>query len=155
MYKHISNTGKTLLKPTAFSLIELLIVIMIIAVLSAIAYPSYQKYVLKAHRSDAKSSLMKLAVAQEKFYNQNLSYSDDLVSADGLNNLSSITTNGFYQLTVTIKTYGVDGEDSFSFNATAINGQTNDNECAQLTINNLNQRQGYTDKGVLNNRCWL
>ena len=40
------------------TLVELLIAVMIIGVLSAIAYPSYQNYVLKGHRTAAKADLM-------------------------------------------------------------------------------------------------
>lgn len=143
------------IKQSAFTLIELLMVILIIAILSAIVYPSYKQYVLKAHRSDAKSALMRLAVAQEKFYNQHLSYSGDLVSADGLNNQSNTSTDGFYQLSVTVKIYSVDGKDSFILKAQAIGAQVNDSDCAQLSINNLNQRQGYTAQDILNTKCWL
>ena len=140
---------------SAFTLIELLMVILIIAILSAIVYPSYKQYVLKARRSDAKSALMRLAVAQEKFYNQHLSYSADLVSANGLNNQSNTSTDGFYQLSVSIKSYSVDGEDSFNLKAQAIGAQVNDSDCAKLSLNNLNQRQGYTAENILNTKCWL
>ncbi|TRX54579.1 type IV pilin protein [Thalassomonas sp. M1454] len=151
----VINNAITLVKQLAFSLIELLIVILILAILSAIVYPNYQHYVLKAHRSDAKSTLMKLAVAQEKFYNQNLSYSSDLISQDGLNNQTLLTVDKFYQLSVQVKYYNVDGQDSFTIKAQAINSQINDRDCRQLTINNLNQRNGYTEQGILNTKCWL
>ena len=45
------------------TLIELMIVVIIISVLSTVAIPSYRGYMVKAHRVDAQSSLLKMAVA--------------------------------------------------------------------------------------------
>lgn len=40
------------------TLIELMIVVVIVAILSAIAYPSYQEYVRRGHRADARAGLL-------------------------------------------------------------------------------------------------
>src|SRR3990167_9475228 len=61
-----------------FTLIELMIVIAIIGILAAIAYPSYQEYQLKSGRSDGHAKLMQVMQAQERFYSQNQSYTDNL-----------------------------------------------------------------------------
>ena len=44
-----------------FTLIELMIAVAIIAILAAIALPSYQQYVLRSHRSEARTSLLQAA----------------------------------------------------------------------------------------------
>ena len=59
-------------KQNGFTLIELMIVVAIIGVLSAIAYPSYQSYMKKSARADAKVGLTKLADKQERFYLQKI-----------------------------------------------------------------------------------
>ena len=41
---------------------ELMITVAIIAILARFAYPSYQQYILKSHRADAKTALLDLAV---------------------------------------------------------------------------------------------
>ena len=52
-----------------------------VAVLAAIAVPSYRQYVLRSHRAEAKTALLNVAAAQERFYLQNNTYTTDLTSA--------------------------------------------------------------------------
>lgn len=91
-----------------FTLIELMMVVAVIAVLVAIALPSYNEQSAKARRSDAKAILMELMSRQERFYTQYLSYTTTVVgtggcsgSACGLNMGSSSSGEGFYTVSVT------------------------------------------------------
>ena len=45
-------------KQEGFTLIELMIVVAIVGILSAIAYPSYAEYVRRGHRADARAGLL-------------------------------------------------------------------------------------------------
>ena len=63
-----------------FSLIELIIVVAIIGILSAIVYPSYSDYVRRANRSDAKIILTELAQRQERFFTENLRYAGNFTA---------------------------------------------------------------------------
>jgi len=45
-------------KHKGFTLIELMIVVAVVSILTAIAYPSYAEYVRRGHRSDAKAQLL-------------------------------------------------------------------------------------------------
>ncbi|AZT82887.1 prepilin-type N-terminal cleavage/methylation domain-containing protein [Marinobacter sp. NP-4(2019)] len=59
-----------------FTLIELMIVVAIIGIIAAIAYPSYTEHVRKTKRSDGQGALMGLAAAMERHYASNNSYED-------------------------------------------------------------------------------
>lgn len=127
------------------TLIELMIVIVVVAILASIAIPSYRQYVLRSHRTEAKTALMNLAAAQEKFYLQNNTYTDELTDAppDGLG-IPSTTENGNYTIAITA---GSDAT-AFSATATATGGQAQDTRCASFTINQAGV------KTATNADCW-
>ena len=49
-----------------FTLIELMIVVAIVGILSAIAYPSYAEYIRRGHRSEARAGLLQAAQWMER-----------------------------------------------------------------------------------------
>ncbi|WP_111859207.1 type IV pilin protein [Acinetobacter sp. CFCC 10889] len=57
-----------------FTLIELMIVVVVIAVLAAIAYPNYQRYILKSNASLAETEMQRIAQDLERFKSRNFSY---------------------------------------------------------------------------------
>ncbi len=63
-----------LLRPRGFTLIELMIVIAVIGVLSAVAYPAYQAHVLRTHRAVAAACLQELALQMERRYTLTMVY---------------------------------------------------------------------------------
>jgi type IV pilus assembly protein PilA len=54
----------------AFTLIELLIVVALIGVLSAVAIPNYLRYQLRSKSSEAVTNLAALALAEELFFTE-------------------------------------------------------------------------------------
>ena len=63
-------------KSKGFSLIELMIVVAIIGVVTAIAYPSYQEYARSAKRAEAKGVVLEMAQWMERYYTINGKYTD-------------------------------------------------------------------------------
>lgn len=59
---------------SGFTLIELMIVVAIVAVLAAIAYPSYREQIDRSRRADAKTVVMENAQFMERFFTQNGTY---------------------------------------------------------------------------------
>lgn len=127
------------------TLIELMIVIVVVAILASIAVPSYRQYVLRSHRTEAKAALMNVAAAQEKFYLQNNTYTDELSDAppDGLG-IPDTTEHGNYTIAIAA---GAD-DTAFSATATATGGQAQDTRCATFTIDQAGV------KTATNADCW-
>ncbi|OUS30396.1 hypothetical protein A9Q98_05235 [Thalassotalea sp. 42_200_T64] len=155
-YDETNNVVYRVLKNShlGFTLLELMVCLVIVGILSSIAYGSFQDYVLKVRRSDATITLMHLAVLEENFYNQNMQYSNDISSASGLNHKSILTDEEFYQLSVTVRTQANDGVDSFILKATARTSQSKDKGCLSFTLSNLNEKSSLNSQGVINNNCW-
>ncbi len=74
-----TNLGR---HPIGFTLIELLIVIAVVAILAAVAFPAYQDQIRKARRTDGQSALVGIAMAQERFRANCSRYADTLDPAE-------------------------------------------------------------------------
>jgi type IV pilus assembly protein PilE len=61
-------------KQSGFTLIELMITVAIVAILAAIAMPSYQEYVKRGHRAAAQAEMMDIANLQQQLLLANRSY---------------------------------------------------------------------------------
>jgi len=68
------TTQQATLQHSGFTLLELLIVIAVVAILAAIALPSYQSQIRKGHRAAAQSYLMDLAQRQGQYLLATRSY---------------------------------------------------------------------------------
>jgi type IV pilus assembly protein PilE len=102
-----------------FTLIELMITVAIVAVLLAVAMPSYQGYVRKSARASAQSHLMALAAKQEQFLLDQKAYTGTLSS---LNLAQPAETTGRYTFSVTVG----NTPPSYTLTATATGTQLSD-----------------------------
>ncbi len=89
------------LKSAGFTLIEVLIAVLIVAILVGIAYPSYQQYVTRAYRVEAHMQLSQIANLQEQYFLDNLSFTGDLTDL-GLAANPLVSDSGRYQISATI-----------------------------------------------------
>ena len=75
MMRSLSIAARQRNKPeSGFTLIELMIVVVIIGIIAAIAYPSYTDHVMKTRRSEAKMALAEVANRLEKFFSMCSTY---------------------------------------------------------------------------------
>ncbi|MES2998590.1 MAG: type IV pilin protein [Pseudomonadota bacterium] len=122
-----------------FSLFELLIVLTIISILAAIAYPIYTHTVIKTRRTEAKIALLNLASQLEIYYlENNNSYADASLAKLGFNEK---TDKNFYQLSITSTS------NHYNLAATAT---FSDTECYRFMLNELGEK---TSAGDLQ-PCW-
>ncbi len=112
-----------------YSLVELLTVLIITGILTAVAYPSYLEYVKKSRRSDAQGALMSLSASMARWYTQNdSSYTG---AASGGNNTgapaffsATVPVDGgtaYYNLSITAA-----ADSSYTIRATPTGKQTGD-----------------------------
>ena len=66
-----------LTRTSGFTLIELMITMAIVGILAAIALPSYNSYIAKARRADARAQLVQAAQFMQRFYAANDRYDQD------------------------------------------------------------------------------
>ena len=129
-----ANSTLTVLPQRGFTLIETLTSVLILAILSSIAWASYRDVLLRAHRGEARTALLQLQAAQERHYLDHLRYSGLLEAApdaDGLG-LAATTQGGRYSLHLAL----TDDGQHYVASARPASGspQAADNTCGQFTI---------------------
>lgn len=108
-----------------FTLLELMITVAIVAILSTIAYASYQYFVIKSRRAAATTCLQERAQFMERYYTTHLSYADAPDPAQ-----CGVDLNDFY----VVKFVGAPGAHTFEISATPSDKQP-DSKCGVLSIN--------------------
>ena len=134
-----------MMKKTGFTLIELLVVIAIIAILAAIAVPSYDRYVQRTRRADGHEIMLRIAAAQERFYTNRNTYTNNIAADLGITPTSE---KQYYTIAAAIS---ADGQ-TYLLTATPQAPQDHDS-CMELTINNVGFKDAPNDTGT-NGRCW-
>jgi type IV pilus assembly protein PilE len=146
------NQNEPRLRPcnAGFTLIELMIAVVIIGVIAAIAFPSYQSSVRKGRRAEAFAALAAIQQAQERWRSSHALYGE---TADFPANLLT-SSNSLYTLAISGNT-----ETRYLVTATAQGSQSGETLCKLLAVKveggNLYYGSGesavdYADPG----RCW-
>lgn len=120
-----------------FTLVELVACLAIVAILAALATPSWRYLVLRAQRADATAALYALATAQERYRMVHGRYADAAAPAPPVGLGLAQSTRGWYELRI-------ERADATSYTATArpIAGATQaaDTRCRILSIDQAGER---------------
>lgn len=153
-----------------FTLIELMIVVAIIAIVAAVALPSYFGSIRKSRRADAINLMAQIAQAQERFRSNCPCYAHSVTNATSTTcpatcpgtgtdaGLGIATASPYYTLTVNT----IDAT-NYRVRAVAAAAQTSDTQCAAMEMRMSGGVISYlanTSVGTLStitpdpNRCW-
>ena len=135
------------MRSLGFTLLEVMIVCAIVAILAAIAYPSYQSSVQKSRRAEAKTALLGVAAQMERWSTEKSTYAGATLGATATAVFANHSENSYYNLSLanlTATTYTV---------RAAPTGAQADDPCGTLTYN----EQGFKDVrggSWTRARCW-
>ena len=128
-------------RPKGFTLIELMIVVAIVGILAAIAYPSYLEHVRSGRRSEARAALVDLASYMERYYTERMTYAGAALPYVNVPK-DAAATNAYYQLD-----FQAAPGANYLIQATPIGAQAGD-RCGILGIDNRGGKTAGADS------CW-
>ena len=130
-----------------FSLIELIIVVAIVGILSAVAYPSYIEQVRKSKRAELITDIMECAGILERRYTINNSYTT--TACDNVNNAN-------YDMVITVSCASNGNNNCFNISATpSASYTTGDPTCSSFTYDQVGQKKAVNSGGTdYTEICW-
>lgn len=139
-----SGSGAIRRAVAGFTLIELMIVVAVVAILAAIAVPSYQEQVRKSRRAQAKADIVEYVQMAERFFTVNNTYVGFALPATVSPREAGATAR--YNLAATTQT-----ATQFVLTATATGPQASD-RCGDLSVSNTGLK---TESGSATlAECW-
>lgn len=143
-----------------FTLVELMISLVIVAIISAIAYPSYRENVRRSNRAEVRALILENAQFMERFFTENNSYlqtAGAAPTAPVLPNLVSPrgATGTRVNYNLAFSALPAQSATTYSIEAVPANAMAAD-ACATYTYNQLGQKgtSGTLGAGMTTDTCW-
>jgi len=143
--RHRAGPKRRLHHAEGFTLIEVMIVVVVVGILTAVAIPSYREYVLRSHRSSAQAFMSTVANRQAQYLLDARGYAASH-GALGLTVPSDIATR--YNFATVVSAGPPPG---YTFTATPIGSQAPD-RCGQLSIDNAGSKSAVAVNSSV--QCW-
>ena len=147
-------------KKMGFTLVELMVVVAIISIISAIAYPSYRENIRRSNRAEVRALMLENAQFMERFFTENNSYLQTAGAAPTPPVLpNTVSPRGAIgarvNYNIAFRAVPARTATTFAIQAVPVNGMAND-ACATFTYNHLGQRgtDGTLTGGMTTELCW-
>jgi type IV pilus assembly protein PilE len=120
------------------TLFELLMVLLLAALITALAVPAYRRHLVRVNRSEATASLYAIASAEERHYLRHGRYTGDVAGPAPAGLGFATTVSRRYALSVAVDTEG----QTFIASATPTRtgGQDSDGECLVFSLDHRGRR---------------
>lgn len=128
-----------------FTLIEIMIVVAIVSILAAVAYPSYQEYMLRSRRAEGQAFLNEAAARQERFRAQNGTYTTTV--SDLKLPYGDLSERGYYKLAIT-------SANGYTLTAERQGVQKADKKCGDLVLDGVGKKSLDDHNGGTVATCW-
>ena len=119
-----------------FTLIEVLIVVVIVAIMASVAIPVYIEHVLQSRRAEARAAIEDIRNLENEFFLNYKRYGD----LDDIR-YTSTTSGGYYDLSISAGTL------RYTATATAIGRQAKDETCAVFQITSIATLVSFNTNG--------
>ena len=136
-----------------FTLVELMITVAIMAIIAAIAVPSYSGYMTRARRSAAEQLVMQIASKEQQYIVDARSYTAT-IGTGGLNissqdgwTCAATCTNGSYTVSVTVDNTATPPTYSIAATPVTTGSQASDGTISYTSTGSKTRMVGSVDKG--------
>ena len=139
-----------------FTMIELVITMLVMAILGVIAMSAYQTEVQKGRRTDAKNAVLDLASREEQLFSTTNAYSVTPTDLGYTGNAFPIVVgSGYYSVNVAVTAGAVGAPATYTITATAQGTQLKDVDCQTFTVNQQGLRTAANAGGAnTTTTCW-